>query len=41
MTELSFSIKVAESACWDLASILYKFGLEIERMQIILMNGEN
>jgi hypothetical protein len=35
MIELSFSIKVAESTCWDLASILHIFGLEIEGMQII------
>ncbi len=37
--ELSFSIKVAESACWDLASILHIFRLEIEEIQII--NDDN
>jgi hypothetical protein len=39
MIELSFSIKVGESACWDLASILHTYGLEIEGMQII--NDDN
>jgi hypothetical protein len=35
MTELGFSIKAAEYAYWDLASILHTFGLKIEGMQFI------